>query len=159
MSELLHVYLNDHLAGAVAGSELVRRAASENEGNDFGAFLTELVQEIEIDRLALEALMETLGVSRDLLKGGTAWLAEKVGRLKPNGQVTGYSPLSRLLELEALASGVGAKLGMWRALQVVLGPSTQLDDLVDRGERQLAALEGWRLRAAEIALGDPSRVG
>lgn len=159
MSELLHVYLNDHLAGAIAGGELARRAAAENEDSDFGAFLTELVQEIEIDRLALEALMETVGATRDLLKGGSAWIAEKLGRLKLNGQVSGYSPLSRLLEFEALASGIEAKLCLWRTLQVVLGPSTQLDDLVERGERQRAALEGWRLRAAEIALGDPSRVG
>lgn len=159
MSELLHLYLNDHLAGAVAGTELARRAAAENEGTEFGAFLTDLAQEIEVDRLALEALMETLGASRDLLKGGTAWLAEKLGRLKLNGQLTGYSPLSRLLELELLASGVEGKLCLWRALQVVLGPSTQLGDLVERGERQRAGLEDWHRRAAEIALGDASRVG
>ena len=44
--------------------------------------------------------MDDLGVG-SRAKDGAAWVAEKLGRLKTNGQLTGYSPLSRLVELEA----------------------------------------------------------
>jgi hypothetical protein len=36
---LLEIYLGDHLAAATAGVELVRRAARNNAGNDYGAAL------------------------------------------------------------------------------------------------------------------------
>ncbi len=54
--------------------------------------------------------MEKLQVKRDHLKVLAGWVAEKLGRLKPNGQLLGYSPLSRLVELEALALGITGKL-------------------------------------------------
>ena len=34
------------------------------------------------------------------------WVAEKAGRLKLNGSLLTYSPLSRLVELEGLSLGV-----------------------------------------------------
>ena len=44
------------------------------------------------------------------------WTGEKLGRLKLNGQLLGYSPLSRLIELEGLMLGIAGKLAMWIAL-------------------------------------------
>lgn len=95
--KLLSIYLNDHLAGAAAGLELARRTLSNNEGTSYESFLRDLVQAIEEDKTELESLMDTLGISHDRLKQGAAWVAEKAGRLKLNGQLTGYSPLSRLV--------------------------------------------------------------
>lgn len=46
-----------------------------------------------------------------------AWAAEKLVRLKLNGRLRGYSPLSRLLELEMLHIGITGKLELWQALQ------------------------------------------
>ena len=51
--------------------------------------------------------------ARTTPKSAGAWTAEKFGRLKPNGQLTGYSPLSRLVELEGLKLGITGKLGLW----------------------------------------------
>ena len=45
----LAIYLNDHLAGATFGVELVRRAARENEGNELGEFFRSLSAEIAED--------------------------------------------------------------------------------------------------------------
>ena len=89
--KLLSIYLNDHLAGSTLGVELSRRARSANEGTPLGEWLAELTREIEEDRATLERLMDTLGVRRDHLKNKGAWIAEKAGRLKLNGQITGYS--------------------------------------------------------------------
>ena len=46
--------------------------------------------------------MEDLGFDSDTMKDLGGWALEKVGRLKLNGQLTGYSPLSRVVELEGL---------------------------------------------------------
>ena len=151
------IYLNDHLAGSTFGLELARRARSANRGSEFGPPLDELVEEIAADRRQLEAIMERLGVPRDRTKVTAGWLAEKAGRLKPNGRLRGYSPLSRVLELEALSGGVNAKLGLWRALRRTAPAEPRLDEehldrLIARAEAQLERLAQLQSRAAELAL-------
>ena len=152
----LRIYLNDHLAGAVAGGELAKRAQSSNEGTELGDFLARLSQEIAEDRTALEGIIDTLGFPQDSLKQGAAWIAEKVGRLKLNGQLTGYSDLSRLVELEGLSVGVEAKEALWKSLRGIAGgeprlDATQLDDLIARASRQREEIEKFRIQAAELA--------
>ena len=115
--KLLSIYLNDHLAGATAGTELARRVAGANEGTPLGDLLAELATEIAEDREALLKAMSKLGVGRDHIKVKGAWVGEKLGRLKLNGQITGYSPLSRLEELEGLHLGITGKLELWRMLK------------------------------------------
>jgi len=112
----LPTYLNDHLAGAAAGTDLAARAASSNADNEYGQFLEDLHNEIAEDKATLELLMERLGVKKDPLKTTAARIAERVGRLKPNAHLTSYSPLSRIIELEAIALGVTGKLALWHSL-------------------------------------------
>ena len=118
-SDHLTIYLNDHLAGATAGADLARRTAAENAGTEFGPALRELADEIGRDRDELLAIIDELGRPVDHVKAAVGWSIEKLGRLKPNGRVFGYSPLSRLLELEGLASGIRGKAALWRALATV----------------------------------------
>jgi hypothetical protein len=151
----LAIYLNDHLAGATAGAELARRAASNNAGSDYGPALSEIAREIEEDRAMLQELMDRLGVGRDRVKTSAAWLAEKAGRLKPNGRLLSYSPLSRLEEIEFLMLGVSGKLAMWRALDHTMHErlgGLELAELEARAESQRRRLEALRLRAAAEAL-------
>lgn len=153
---LLAIYLNDHLAGATVGVELVRRTARENAGTELGSFLDGvLLPQIADDRRTLERLMQHLGVGRSRPKVAAAWVAEKLGRLKLNGEVTRYSPLSRLLELEGLAAGIEAKRALWLSLATATGPVDGFDfqALAERAAAQRAQLEEHRLRAAELALG------
>jgi hypothetical protein len=159
MSEerFLGIYLNDHLAGAIAGSELAKRAARNNEGTPLGTFLARLTTDIEQDRRALETLMSDLGVRKDVVKDAAAWMAEKVGRLKLNGRLVGYSDLSRLVELEGLSLGVEGKLAMWRNLSRVREKyaaleKTNIEELTERAEAQRRELEEVRQEAAEKAL-------
>jgi hypothetical protein len=154
--DLLAIYLNDHLAGSTVGVDVARRAAAENRENEFGEFLAQLAGEIEADRRELQRVMERLGVGRDRLKLLAAWTAEKVGRLKLNGRLLEYSPLSRLVELEMLSLGVEGKLSLWRALQKVAEDDPRVRDvdfatLVDRARSQRRRLETRRLRAAQLA--------
>jgi hypothetical protein len=154
---LLAIYLNDHLAGATGAQDLARRAAASNRASEYGPFLGLLAREIAEDRQSLLALMDALGVRVDRLKVLLGWGAEKMGRLKLNGRLLGYSPLSRLVELEALQIGVQAKLGLWRALDELelarlKDSGLALPELIARAERQLEGLERHRLRAAAEAL-------
>ena len=100
--------------------------------------------------------MRVLGVRADRLKVVGAWAAEKLGRFKLNGRLVGYSPLSRVVELEALMLGVHGKLALWRSLQEL--EFAQLDaaalrDLEERAVSQLESLEENRVRAVTEALG------
>lgn len=155
-SKYLATYLNDHLLGATLGTELVRRAAGENRGSDLGAFLGGLAREIEDDRDTLVALMRELGVKTDRLKVAAGWIGEKLGRLKPNAQLRGYSPLSPLVELEGLLIGIQGKLAMWRVLAEVaqeLGlDRARFEALAVRAERQQADVERHRLEVGHRAL-------
>jgi hypothetical protein len=156
----LAIYLNDHLAGSVVGTELVKRALRENRGSSFGEFLEWLLGQILEDRATLERLMAELGVSESRLKRALALALERVGRLKLNGQLTGYSPLSRLVELEGLVLGVTGKRALWIALQEIAGTEPRLrefdfDELRLRAEEQLAGLQRLRIEAARLAFAAP----
>jgi hypothetical protein len=147
--KLLGIYLNDHLAGATIGLELSRRARGSNRGGEYGDVLERIAREIEEDRDTLQRLMDSLEVNRDHPKVAAAWVAEKFGRLKPNGRLVGYSPLSRVVELETLALGITGKLSLWEVLTEVAGEDARLDPeelrrLAERAERQRK--EVWRLR-------------
>jgi hypothetical protein len=158
--KLLGTYLNDHLAGSTVGLELAKRARGSNKDNDYGAVLARIVTEIDEDRETLQRLMGAFEINRDRPKVAVAWIAEKLGRLKPNGRLTSYSPLSRLVELEMLALGLAGKVSLWEALGEVADQDTRLDAaelkrLAERAERQRAEVWKLRQRAAREALATP----
>jgi hypothetical protein len=151
----LPIYLNDHLAGATAGVELARRLYAANRDHEaLAPALLRISSEIETDRRTLEGVLERLAVSRSRAKPVGAWLLEKLGRLKPNGHLRGYSPLSRVLELEGLGMGITGKLELWRTLaSLELGEQAGVDfgDLAVRAEQQkLSVAELHRLAVAEM---------
>jgi hypothetical protein len=156
VGKLLAIYLNDHLAGATLGVGLARRMQAANQGDpEFGPELAEICAEIERDRETLEAVMEKLGVARSRVKPLAAAVGERLGRLKLNGRLWGYSPLSRLDELELLQLGVAGKRRLWQTLEQThsadLG-DVELDALAERATGQLKRLESLHRKAATLAL-------
>jgi hypothetical protein len=156
MIEYLETYLQDHRAGAEAGSDLAHRLADENVGTPYEDFLLGLAQEIEQDVEVLEDIMGRFGVSKSIVKTAGAKVGEKLGRLKPNDQLTGYSPLSRVIELEGLRAGVQGKLSLWDSLSQVAPHDARLDEdevasLVAKAESQLAGLREHHAMAAREA--------
>jgi hypothetical protein len=152
----LAIYLNDHLAGSVVGVELARRAKASNAGTEIGTAIAEVCAEIEADRETLREAMRRLGVGESRVKPALGRLGEKLGRLKPNGQLRGYSPLSRVLELEGLLVGVAGKRMLWRGLEHACGgrlPNFDFAALVARAEAQQQRLESCHLKAVELAFG------
>jgi|SRR5215211_1429067 len=158
-SDLLAIYLNDHFGASTAGLELARRVQSSNAGTPVGDFLTGLVAEIEEDRETLERIMEGLGIGTDRVKVAAGWASEKAGRLKLNGRLTSYSPLSRLVELEGLLIGVWGKRTGWLALLEIAPREPRLDEeqlrqLVVRADAQLDGLREHHAEAAAEALAE-----
>ena len=152
--DFLDIYLNDHLAGATAGSNLAHRLA-QAEGGDLGAELARLDREIADDRDDLVRLMAELGISAKRYKVALGWVAEKAGRLKSNGYLLRRSPLSTVLELEALCAGVQGKLAGWDALEAALTDPAHmatLERLRTRAEEQLRTFSALHRRVAATVL-------
>ena len=154
--ELLAIYLKDHHAGSTLGIELVKRAARNNAGSATGRALAELVDEIELDRSTLELLMRQLEVQPSSVKRAGAWIAEKVSRVKLNGHLMSYSPLSRMQELEGLSLGIAGKQALWEALGSLPAQDGlagfDFRDLAQRAQDQRDTVEKLRLEAAGEAL-------
>jgi hypothetical protein len=152
----LKIYLQDHFAGATAGVELAKRAAGNNDGDaEFGGPLRRIAAEVDEDREQLRRLMARLEVEPDRIKTTLFWAGEKAGRLKLNGELLSFSPLSRLMEIEGLISGVSGKLSLWRVLIAAEDAHPQLDPdelnaLATRAEDQLARLHELRDAAGRI---------
>ncbi|MEU3624736.1 hypothetical protein BS329_34710 [Amycolatopsis coloradensis] len=169
-SALLGIYLNDHLAGAIAETELAKRVAGAERDRDPSGVLDKLAQEIADDRAALLTVMAALGVPVRRYKAIAAWAVEKAARLKPNGRLVSRSPLSRVVEFEALRLGVEGKAAGWRTLRVRADSDPRidagrLDNLIKRARRQIDEIEEFRAQAAAEAFGGdaqpakPSDVG
>jgi hypothetical protein len=153
--DYLSTYLQDHRAGAEMGVNLAHRLRDQNVRTPYEDFVTLLARQIEEDVLTLDETMEAFGVDKALLKTAGAKVGEVLGRLKPNEQLTGYSPLSRVLEIEMLRSGVQGKLALWDSLYEIAETDDRLDrdglqSLIERAEAQLAGLrEHHRMAARE----------
>jgi hypothetical protein len=154
--KLLGIYLNDHLAGSVVGGNLAKRIARQNEGNEYGTKVAQIAREIDEDQATLREVMNRAGVRRKQLRLVVARLTEVASRLKRNGRLVGYSPLSRVLELEGLTMGITGKLELWRSLEALENGSGiggfDFTALAARAADQRDRAEELRLRAAREAL-------
>lgn len=151
--DLLRVHLNDQLALATGAAALARRAAASAGDAPLRAGLREAADGADRDRAALAALMGRLGVTRTLYKESFALLAERVGRLKPNGRLRRRSPLSTAVELEGLLMLGAGTAACWRALQQLASGTPALDagefaGLAEHAEQRLDTLR--RLHAAAV---------
>lgn len=153
----LDVYLNDHLGGAMLGSDLAAQIRDQNEGTPLGELMTRIAAEIEEDRQTLLDLMDALDVSRNPVKQVTGWVAEKASRVKFSGATSGEPDHGLFMALESLRLGVAGKRCLWIALQRVRGEypalaNTDLDRLIERASSQEGDLERERIAAATAAL-------
>jgi hypothetical protein len=156
-ADRLRIYLADHRAGADAGSARARRFAKTNADSYLRDAASGVCRQIEEDVRTLDAILDRLGCRPSRLKGVLARTAELIGRLKPNGQVRGYSPLSRLLEMELLIAGILTKESLWQSLAILQQQRSDLsgfdfDALQHRALQQRMQLEAHRARTVTEAL-------
>jgi hypothetical protein len=154
--KLLRIYVNDHRAASAGGVALAARTARNNHGTELSADLRWLHAQLVEDADALVAVAERLVIPENPFKRALARVGEAVGRLKLNGWIVGYSPLSRLLEVEMLLAGIDAKRSLWRALDAAALPELHdidLDRLINRASEQRERLVPHHDRAAAAAFG------
>jgi hypothetical protein len=147
----LSTYLNDHLAMATAGIELLRRAVGSHPG-DRAEELTRLRDEARADLESLRSVMRRLEVPESRQMAALGWLGEKAGRLKPNGYLLRRSPMADVIELEGLRAAVQGKLACWQVLRVITVEDerlsqAELETLIDRAEDQADRLRTLHLQA------------
>ena len=142
----LAIYLNDHLAAAAAGVGRAHALARAHRGRPGEERLRRLAGEITADRGALLAITKALGLPVRRYKTLAASAAERAGRLKFNGRVSSRSPLSDVVEIEALRMGVEGKASLWRTLLALADQepglrTSELERLLARATDQIELLE------------------
>ncbi len=153
----MDVYLNDHLAGAMLGSDLAEQIRDQNENTPLGELMRSLAPQIEEDRQTLIGLMQRMDSSKNPVKQAGAWVTEKASRAKFGGLTSGEPQLGTFMAVESLALGVLGKLSLWRALAQVADQhpalaSVDLNELIERAQTQYDRLEHERLAASRLAL-------
>lgn len=154
---LLRIYLNDQYALGVGWRELARRAQRNNGGTELGRVIRTVADDIAADVETLGSIMERLGVPKSPVKGPLAIVGERLGRVKLNGRLLRFSPLSRFHELDVLAMGIEGKKVLWGNLRDLaqLGarlPDVDFDHLLERAQDQRDRLEPFRRAAGLHAL-------
>ena len=155
--ESIEVYLNDHLAGATAGVNLVEQATDRHRSDELGEFFAPLAADIKADLATLEGLIEDMNVDKSASKAALAEVGSKLAAPKFTAEGAGNKHLGDFITLETLSIGVEGKRCMWVALKTVadaypgLG-ALDLDDLVSRAQQQRDQLESKRNELAPLAL-------
>jgi hypothetical protein len=158
--EFLRIYMNDQLALGYGWRELARRAERNNEGTPLGHALKGVASGIAEDVATFEKMMRRLGIPRSPVKPTLAIIGERISRLKMNGHILAYSPLSRFLELDILAMGLDGKVLLWSTLRDLAGlaarlPETDFGYLIRRAREQREEVEPLRRQAAQQAFTEP----
>lgn len=153
MSNPLATYLHDHLAGAAVAIDLLKSMQRSNAGQPLGQFAESLLADIEGDRDVLRQLAERVGVGSSAFKELSAWLSEKVSRVKLGGQSP--SDFGTFEALEFLQLGIHGKWALWQALAVVAATDERLRGtdflrLATRAATQESQMEQQRLQAARL---------
>ncbi len=166
VDRLSAIYLRNHEAAAAAGVQLFGRVARARRGRAHGELIARLAEEVGTDLAMLRSLMADLGVRRAPVLARVVRAAEATARLKPNGTLLRRSPLSDLIEAEALLDAVNAKAAGWAALRSASwaderrpGVAERLRQLGDRAEEQLAELRRVHAETAAAVLVGPAEDG
>jgi hypothetical protein len=156
--KLLEIYLDDHWAGAAAGRALAHRLYTNNRNTEWGDRLLGLVNQIDQDDRILRQIRDAFGFDGGKAKRYLAMAGERVSRFKPNGRIVSYSPLSRLLECEAMEAGVSAKRSLWAGLSEAVNGAefngNDFGDLISRADAQIDLLRSFHSDAAARAFRD-----
>lgn len=156
MNDHLNTYLNDHLAGSVAGIEIAKHLEETAVEQDVRAVLTRIRADIEADQVELSALAERLGVEQSGLRKAAAWMGEKAAELKLRFDDPSGGEFRTYEALEALSIGIEGKRCLWLSLQSISSDNpiirkTDLKEMQRRAELQRASVEELRLKIAKLA--------
>lgn len=148
----LVVYLRNHDAALLAWSERLDLTARSHLLRSVREALAPLADEVRADRGELARVMQALGVPPSRLQRIVTVVGERLGRLKPNDSWSRRTPLTDVVEVEALGLAALGTLRLWQTLLTWqslegVGPlrawldDLDLDALVSRSRRRIETLE------------------
>ncbi len=147
-------YVRLHLTGSSAGIELFSRGSAfpDPEAREVvGRIRDELVDE----RRRLLAIAKRHGIRPAPFSAIVVKVGERVGRLKPNGDLVHRTPLTDVVDLETMRVAVAGKIAGWEAMLTVDAlPEAELEDLLAQARRQHDDLSTLHRDAAARALND-----
>ena len=111
--------MKDHFAGSVAAIELLNHLISSHRGKTHEQFLIRLRDQVVEDQEVLRGLLHDLDAEGGALRNPTAFLSEKLARIKLLLENPTGGQLARLEKLEALALGIEGKQTLWCTLLAV----------------------------------------
>jgi hypothetical protein len=156
-AEPLTLYLNDHLAGAVAGINLMESLADQKDGTALAGTLRTLAGEVREDQELVREILDRLNAHERRIAQAAAWVGEKVteGRFALAGRT--HPALAVFEALESIALGLQGKLALVRTLAALQPSDARLSGLplAERAARTAAqhtVIEEERLAAAREAL-------
>jgi hypothetical protein len=154
MPNNLTTYLHDHLAGARFAISLLADLAEQKLDDNLAQFASTLRSEIEADKSALEGVLTKLETQPSVIKEASAWLTQKVGRIKLQ---LNSDPFSIFESLEVLSLGILGKLALWNALKRLpvdhdAKGGLDFSNLINRATQQHAKVEERRIAYAERVL-------
>src|SRR5580704_6444415 len=146
-------YMKDHFAGSVAAVELLNHLILSHRGKTHEQFFIRLRQEVGEDQEVLQGLLHDLDAEGGALRNTTAFLSEKLARIKLLLEDPAGGQLARLEKLEALALGIEGKRTLWRTLLAVAEEKPALHKvdfagLDQRADDQRKRVEALRIEAA-----------
>ena len=155
-AKLLTNYMKDHFAGSVAAVELLNHLISSHRGKTHEQFFIRLKEEVAEDQEVLQGLLHDLDSGGGALRNTTAFLSEKLARIKLLLEDPSGGQLARLEKLEALALGIEGKRTLWCALLAVSEeiPALRKVNFARLGQRaddQRKRVEARRIEAAREA--------
>jgi len=150
-------YLNDHLAGSTTLINLLQHLEGTRRGKDMHWFLVTLRGDVLADRVSLEGVMERAQVKKHRHRRATAWLIEKLTRLKLRVDDKGDGALQFLEGLELVEIGIEGKRELWRALaatseRMPFLKGIEFGNLIQRADEQHDRVEALRVETAKAAL-------
>ncbi len=156
----LIIYLNDHRAMISAEISMAQRCRSSNEGSLLAHKITEHIGRASEDLALVDEAIDAKGGSVDHVKTIAAIAGERLGRFKTNGQLTGYSPLARVIELEALIAATHERAALWNTFVTVEDAAVDPDVARRRSDStddQVAELRSLHQTAVRTAFDDEER--
>jgi hypothetical protein len=150
-------YLNDHLAGSTSLINLLQHLEGTRGGKDMHWFLVTLRGDVLADRVSLEGVMDRAQVKKHRHRRTTAWLIEKLTRLKLRVDDKGDGALQFLEGLELVEVGIEGKRELWRALaatseRMPFLKGIEFGNLIQRADEQHDRVEALRVETAKAAL-------
>ena len=157
----LERYMRTHLSGSTAGVNLFDRAA-KGLPEPASSIVRRIHGELVEERVALRSMMHALGFHENPLMNTAAFVAERVARLKPNGDLLHRTAMTDLVELESMVIALGGKLAGWESLLAIVDQEPALDralleQLAAQAREQQATVRELHRAAAGRALGGGDR--